>query len=126
MGTYATFLNSRKYIKLSCYVVVDEFAHHKINLEPIMKKNMEEFEAHIKRKIHLPIEEEELQNEKEQLPSILKDNKIQVEEPMTNAWTSNSSNFASPLPFERLIIVGQCKKEIINQMPRRSLQSKHN
>ncbi len=97
MGTYATFLNSRKYIKLSCYVVVVEFAHHKINLEPIMKKNTEEFEAHIKRKIHLPIEEEELQNEKEQLPTILKDNKIQVEEPMTNAWTSNSYNYASPI-----------------------------
>jgi hypothetical protein len=70
MGTFATFLNLRKYIKLSCYVVVNEFAHHKINLEPIMKKNREEFEAHIKRQIHLTIEEEELQNEKEQLPTI--------------------------------------------------------
>ncbi len=97
MGTYATFPNSRKYIKLSCCVVVDEFAHHKIYLEPIMKENREEFEAHIKRQIHLPIEEEELQNEKEQLPTILKDNKIQVEEPTTNAWTSNSSNSASPI-----------------------------
>jgi hypothetical protein len=35
-----------------------------------MKKNREEFEAHIKRQIHLTIEEEELQNEKEQLPTI--------------------------------------------------------
>jgi cell shape-determining protein MreC len=85
MGTYVTFLNLRKYIKLSCYVVVDEFAHHKINLEPIMKENREEFKAHIKRKIHLTIEEEELQNEREQLPTILMDNKIQVEEPMINA-----------------------------------------
>jgi cell shape-determining protein MreC len=85
MGTYVTFLNLRKYIKLFCYVVVDEFAHHKINLEPIMKENREEFKAHIKRKIHLTIEEEELQNEREQLPTILMDNKIQVEEPMINA-----------------------------------------
>jgi hypothetical protein len=52
------------------------------------------------------------------------DNKIQVEEPMINAWTSNSSNSASPLPFERLIIVYQFRKEIINQMPRKSLRIK--
>jgi hypothetical protein len=89
-----------------------------------MKENKEEFEAHIKRQIHFTIEEDEIQNEKEQPPTILMDNKIQVEEPMSNAWTSNSYNFASPLPFERLIIVYQCRKEIIIQMPRRSLRIK--